>query len=314
MPERRLPPFSSLLKSREVEDPVNLYVHRPLAYGFVRLVHRTAITPNQVTLLAMLVGLVAGAMWVWGTPAAMVAGGVLLWASAILDGADGILARAKNMQSEFGRALDGSADMIVAIATVFPGFYHLWAKEQDPLELLLMVPAIGLTVLHIYLYDYYKESYLLMTRLDRRNEVMDVDEVEQRLAKLERDRAPLVWRWAVKNLLDLSRGQRTVVRLTNPAASRDGYRYVRNEETARIWREHNTGPMRLWAFVSLCPHTYIMAICGMADRLDVYLWLRLVLMNAVFVVVLLWQRRASEKTLRELTQIGAAPVPAAQAA
>ena len=309
-----LPPFSSLLKSREVEDPVNLYVHRPLAYLFVKLVHRTRITPNQVTLLAMLVGLVAGALWMWGAPGAMVAGGILLWSSAILDGADGILARAKKMQSEFGRALDGSADVIVAAATVLPGFYHVWVKHQDPLHLWLMIPSIGLTVLHIYLYDFYKESYLLMTRLDRRGEAEDVDEVAARYDRVRSEGAPWYVQQAVKMLLDLTKAQRAIIAFINPAAARDGMRFTRTEETARIYREHNMGPMRLWAFISLCPHSYLIAICGMLDRLDVYLWIRLFLMNAVFLVVILWQRRASERTLRELTDIGAAPVPSAQTA
>lgn len=309
-----LPPFSSLLKSRDVEDPVNLYVHRPLAYLFVKLVHRTRITPNQVTLLAMLVGIVAGGLWVWGTEGAMIAGGVLLWSSAILDGADGILARAKNAQSEFGRALDGSADMVVAVATVLPGFYHVWVKHQDPMHLWLMIPVTGLTVLHINLYDFFKESYLLMTRLDRRGEAEDVDEVARRYDRVRAEGAPWYVQQAVKMLLDLTRGQRTMIAFINPAAARDGLRFTRNEETARIYREHNIGPMRLWAFISLCPHSYLMAICGIADRLDVYLWIRLFLMNAVFLVVLVWQRRASERTLRELTNIGAAPAPSAQTA
>jgi phosphatidylglycerophosphate synthase len=314
MSDHRLPPFASLLKSRDVEDPVNIYVHRPLAYGFVRLVHRTPITPNQVTLLAMVVGIAAGVLFVWGAPAAMVAGGVMLWASAILDGADGILARAKNMQSELGRALDGSADVIVAIATVLPGFYHVWVQRGDPLHLWLMVPAIGGAMLHIYLYDFYKESYLHMTRLDRPPENSDVDAVAKRLERLRAERAPWYVVQAVKMLLDLTRSQRAIVAWTNPAATRDGLRFVRNAETARIYRENNIGAMRLWAFISLCPHTYLMAICAMTDRLDVYLWIRLILMNAVFLVVLLWQRRASDKTLRELSDIGAAPVPGAQIA
>lgn len=310
----RLPPFSSLLKSREVEDPVNLYLHRPLAYGFVRLTHRTSLTPNQVTFLAMVVGIVAGALWVWGTPGAMLAGGILLWASAILDGADGILARAKNMQSEFGRALDGSADVVVAVATVFPGFYHLWQQHQDPLHLAVMIPAVGCAMLHIYLYDFFKESYLRMTRLDRGGEGQDVDDVAARYEELRRDGAPLLDRIVVKMLLDLQKSQRAIIGLINPAAMRDGYRFVRNEDTARIYREHNLGPMRLWAFISLCPHSYLLAICGMADRLDIYLWIRLFLMNAVFLVVLVWQRRASQQTLEELTEIGAAPIPVPQAA
>src|SRR5687767_10616973 len=99
-----LPPFQAVLKSREVEDPVNLWVHRPLAYAFVSAVYRTSITPNQVTFMAMAVGVLAASCWVYGSPAALVAGGVLLWLSAILDGADGILARAKRMSSPAGRA------------------------------------------------------------------------------------------------------------------------------------------------------------------------------------------------------------------
>ena len=95
----RLPPFDSLLKSRDVEDPVNLWVHRPLAYAIVAGIYRTSVTPNQMTLAATLVGLAAGACWFIGTSELVVAGGALLWASSILDGADGILARAKRMQS-----------------------------------------------------------------------------------------------------------------------------------------------------------------------------------------------------------------------
>ncbi|MDH3726816.1 MAG: CDP-alcohol phosphatidyltransferase family protein, partial [Myxococcales bacterium] len=116
----RMPPFASILKSKAVEDPVNVYVERPLAYVFAWSVFRTPMTPNAVTLLAVLFGVTAGIMFVWGIPHAMVAGGILLWVSAILDGADGILARAKNLQSEFGRALDGAGDAIVAVFTVFP--------------------------------------------------------------------------------------------------------------------------------------------------------------------------------------------------
>ena len=36
-----LPPFASVLKSREVEDPVNLWLHRPIAYALVAAIYRT---------------------------------------------------------------------------------------------------------------------------------------------------------------------------------------------------------------------------------------------------------------------------------
>ncbi|MBW2403631.1 MAG: CDP-alcohol phosphatidyltransferase family protein, partial [Deltaproteobacteria bacterium] len=151
-----LPPLSSVVKSNDVEDPVNRYVHRTLAYLFVRSIFRTRITPNMITLSTVVIGFVAGCAFIWGTPTAMFVGGVCLWAAAILDGADGILARAKNLQSEFGRALDGSADTLVAVFTVFPAFYHIWVTYGNPYHLILMVPALGLTVMHLAVYDFYK--------------------------------------------------------------------------------------------------------------------------------------------------------------
>jgi len=194
----RLPPFASVLKSRDVEDPINLWFNRPLAYAFVALVYRTPITPNQITLLSIAVGAVAAGCWWHGTPAAMLWGGILLWASAILDGADGILARAKQSFSELGRALDGSADLVVAALTVVAAVQHLWQRQHSLLLLALIAPLIVLTVLEIHLYDYYKESFLLRTRLDWNGVPERIADVQERIAKLARDRAPWAYRRAMR--------------------------------------------------------------------------------------------------------------------
>ena len=75
------------------------------------------------------------------------------------------------------------------------------------------------------------------------------------------------------------------------------------------YREFNLGPLRLWTALSLAPHSYLFAISGMFDRLDLYLWGRLVLGGLLFVVTLLWQRRASERTLAALAAAGSSPLP-----
>ncbi len=300
----KLPPFRSLLKSTEVEDPVNLLVHRPLAYGFVRSIFRTRMTPNMVTFLAMVVGIVAGCMFLWGTRTAMIVGGALLWTSAILDGADGLLARAKNMHSDFGRALDGSADMVVAICTVFPAFAHLWITHRDPGQLWMMTLAVPLTLVHLWTYDFYKESYLRMTRLDRGGEGQDLAAVSRMLDDARRRGAITYFavRWVLIPFLE---AQHTVVKHMDSMALRERRTIARNPRSAAIYRKYNQGPMRIWAIVSLAPHSYLMAICAMADRLDVYLWIRVVAMNVVYLVGAIWQRRATTKTNEELAALGA---------
>lgn len=297
-----LPPFSSVLKSREVEDPVNLWFNRPLAYAFVAVVFRTPITPNQVTLLATLVGLAAAVGIALGTPDAMLWGGILLWTSAILDGADGILARAKKLQSEMGRALDGTADLVVAGAAIVAAIYHLWLKFHSFEIFVLCVATVMSSVFHIYLYDYYKESYLTLTRTEGGGRFESRTEVVERLARLKREGASWVVKLAAKLYVDLLRNQHFAVSRTNPAGLREGLVYELSPELAAIYRKHNRWPIRLWTWISLAPHTYLMAIFAMLDRFEIYLWVRLVLANGILLIALLWQRKGSSAVAPVLAQ------------
>jgi phosphatidylglycerophosphate synthase len=306
----QLPPLRSVLKSGDVEDPVNRYVHRTLAYLFVKAIFRTRITPNMITLSTVIIGFSAGCAFIWGTPTAMFAGGVGIWVAAILDGADGILARAKNLHSEFGRALDGSADSIVAVFTVFPGFYHIWVTYHNPYHLALMVPAVGLTVVHHAVYDFYKESYLRATRPGKGAEGRDADEIGE-IVEASLDKGPIV-RIAVEHILvpHLKR-QRAFLSWLDPKAWQLSKQLKADEQTADIYRNFNQGPMRLWALVSSAPHTYLMAICAMFDRLDIYLLIRVFVMNGIFLVAAIWQRHATSKTVEELAGVRAAKLSSA---
>ena len=299
-----LPPFSSVVKSNDVEDPINRYVHRTLAYLFVGSIFRTPITPNMITLSTVVIGFAAGCAFIWGTPTAMLVGGAGLWAAAILDGADGILARAKNLQSEFGRALDGSADTLVAVFTVFPAFYHIWVTHHNPYHLALMLPALGFTVVHMDVYDFFKESYLRGTRPGRGGEGHDADEIAETV-EAARSKGPII-RMAVKYALvpHLMR-QKALIHWLDPDAWRLSQLLESDEQTAAIYRKANVWPMRLWALVSSAPHSYLMAICAMFNRLDVYLFIRVFVMNGIFLVAIIWQRHATCRTIEELEGSGA---------
>jgi len=298
------PSFTQVLKSRDVEDPVNLWLHRPLAYAFCWLIHRTPITPNQITLLAVSLGLAAAACWVDGAPTSMVWGGALLWASAIMDGADGILARAKRMHSAFGRALDGSADMVVGLATVFACLYHL-VLGGTPLWLLgLAVFAFGTTVLELNLYDFYKELHLRMTRLQRGGEGDSALEVERARRSAAVRNGPWYTRFSMGVYADYSRFQERLIELSNPRALRLMSAAGRSPASAEVYRRHNQGPMRLWMAVSLAPHSYLFAIFGMLDRLDLYIVLRGTVMAVVSAFGLWGQRRASGRTFAEFRSRG----------
>jgi hypothetical protein len=292
-----MPPLSEVLKSRDVEDPVNLWVHRSLAYAFCWLVYRTPITPNQVTLLAIALGLAASACWVAGTPSAMVWGGALLWSSAIMDGADGILARAKKMQSAFGRALDGMADWIVGLSSVSAAVYHLW-QTLPPGELVgVAVPVTVVTIIQFNQYDFYKEIHVHMTRLDKRREGHSMAELESLRASQAVQASPWYTRLSMMFYADFTRTQDMLVSLTNPRAKQLLADLPRTGESAALYREYNWLTMQLWKAQSTAPHAYLFSIFGMFDRLDLYIWLRLTVLGALMVLTFVLQRRATSHTL-----------------
>ncbi len=303
-----LPPLAQIRKPVEVEDPININVNRPLAYAFVKLVYPTRITPNQITYLATLVGLTAAACWYVGTPFLMVLGGILLWTSGILDGADGELARARKTHSQFGRALDGLMDLVVALASLTAAGRHLWLSTGETSILWLTITAVLTSFLHLLSYDFYKESYLRLTN-PQSTETESVAQMNALGKTLAENHAP----WHQRALVNFLRGavhnENWFIALTNSAARREGMHYTVTPETAQVYRKHNLGPMRtLWRWLGLAPHTYLISIFGMFDRLDLYLWLRLVFVNTLFVVALVWQRQASQRTLKELQAMDAAPV------
>ncbi len=309
-----LPPLRTVLKSRDVEDPINLWFNRPLAYAFVALIYRTPITPNQVTLASILVGVVAAACWWHGTAAAMVWGGILLWASAILDGADGILARAKQSFSEIGRALDGTADLFVAALMAVAAARHLWVQYHSFWMIALIVPIAVLTSVQIHLYDYYKESFLMRTRPDWNGVPERIEDVKRRIAALEELRAPWAHRLAMRLYLHLIVGQTRVIARVDPDGSREHLTFRVTPEATAAYRKFNLGALRVWTAISLAPPSYLVAIFGMLARLDLYVWARLVAGNGLIVLALVLQRRASARTRAALDAAGLSPVPVASAA
>ncbi|HEY3816964.1 MAG TPA: CDP-alcohol phosphatidyltransferase family protein [Polyangiaceae bacterium] len=107
-------------ETRKKHDQLfNVYVMRPLAAVFVTAVHRTRVTPNQVTLLNLAVFLVAAALFValptWQGALVAVAA---LELSYCFDCADGMLARYKKLASKAGHAFDFFTDELKAVLLV----------------------------------------------------------------------------------------------------------------------------------------------------------------------------------------------------
>jgi phosphatidylglycerophosphate synthase len=156
--------FGRAIKDRVVEEPINLYWHRRLAYALLLPLRRAVwVTPLRLTLASGVVGVLAGiaayraadhdAAW-------FAASALLLLASSVVDCADGMLARLRGQSSRLGGLIDGVTDAIVGLAATI-GLAHALATRLPAQPVWPVAAAIlASVVVHVALYDHYKERYL----------------------------------------------------------------------------------------------------------------------------------------------------------
>lgn len=92
---------------------VDRYLHRRVSRRISRRLVRTGVTPNQVSLASLAIGL--GAVWCFwdATPASALLGVALYALASILDHADGEIARLTFQESRVGAYLDWTIDTII---------------------------------------------------------------------------------------------------------------------------------------------------------------------------------------------------------
>ena len=107
---------------------VDRYLNRKLSPWFSRWFVRMPLTPNQVTLIAWAIGLLAALCFAHGSWVSGVLGALLLQWSSVIDCCDGEVARLKFLESTSGYYLDITCDNIVHV-TVFVGI--AWSGYQE---------------------------------------------------------------------------------------------------------------------------------------------------------------------------------------
>jgi phosphatidylglycerophosphate synthase len=107
---------------------VDRYLNRKLSPWFSRWFVRMPLTPNQVTLIAWAIGLLAALCFAHGSWVSGVLGALLLQWSSVIDCCDGEVARLKFLESTSGYYLDITCDNIVHVA-VFVGI--AWSGYQE---------------------------------------------------------------------------------------------------------------------------------------------------------------------------------------
>ena len=134
--------FDSLRKP--TDGFISRHLERHLSLAVTRVLMRTSVTPNVVTLAVICIGMVAAFLFAQLGYGPKVLGALVFWCASFLDGCDGELARLKFLESRLGGWLDLWADNLVHIM-VFMGIgIGLWRDSRDAQWILLgIIAALG---------------------------------------------------------------------------------------------------------------------------------------------------------------------------
>lgn len=94
-------------KKQYHESFIFRFIYRFFSVRITRYLVRTRLTPNQITIISFLMGLLAAFLFSFGSPLYLRIGAISLFLCLILDCVDGEVARLKHMESKFGEFLDG---------------------------------------------------------------------------------------------------------------------------------------------------------------------------------------------------------------
>jgi len=296
--------YRASLKPLEVEEPIDVYVHRPLAYLLARACFHLPVSPDAITALSIVFGIASAVTLLGSFPYHLQLGGLLLFASAVLDCADGQLARMRGTSSMFGRMLDGTADLFTVGAAAPATVVVIWRGLDQPLWVKGVV--VGLCVLtmvtssfHTTMFDHYKNVFLRFT-----GPFQEGEDYEAARARYQaKTTFSFVERVAYPIYLFYLKNQRDYVLKFDPYTSARLTLFPPYDAgRAAVYRKANARAMAWWRTVfGFGSMVFGLALFNALGHPEYYLVYRLVILNAIFYLYLRpQQRRASHDAFEKM--------------
>ncbi|HEX4046250.1 MAG TPA: CDP-alcohol phosphatidyltransferase family protein [Elusimicrobiota bacterium] len=114
---------------------------RHISLAVSRRLLDTGTTPNTMTVLSTVIGLIGAAFFLGADRASYIPGALLVWLHSVLDGCDGELARVRFQESAFGSDLDFWGDNLVHLALFSCLGYGFWRTGNGAHTLVLAAVA-----------------------------------------------------------------------------------------------------------------------------------------------------------------------------
>jgi len=300
--------FLRSLKPIETEEPLDLLVNRPLAFLLALVLRPLPITPNMVTVVAMVVGVTSGYFFAQGSRDTALLGTLFLMIANVLDCTDGQLARLRGTSSRLGKTLDGLADMVVYVA-IFVGVVLANVQRSDAAAWWWSYAVLaGVSVIiHIIFFDYFKNELIFYAIPSYHEKLEPISRLRAQRAALDSSLQGRLHRLLLSLYIGFYIVERALTSLAQPKGYRGYLEWYQGEsgvapalkERFRAdYRRHNRLLVRCWTLIGSTGHLTVFLIAGLCNRLDLVFWVICVPFNLWTVLIAALQRLSLAHQLR----------------
>jgi CDP-alcohol phosphatidyltransferase len=264
-------------KGRAVEEWADLHFFRPIGARIARALEPTRVSADDVTMVAILIGLVAGHLFYYESARLNALGLALFIISDIFDSADGQLARLRGTSTRRGRILDGIGDN-VRFANLYAHLLARLVVAGGGWYAVALVAVAGLS--HSFqsaAIDFIRNAYLFV--VDAKGELDLPEDLEpDRSAGLFYRIAQWIHRGYVTRQAQILPRSARLIRALRLVAISSAFR----EDYAE--RQRALLPQCAWLGQNL--RFLVVGIACIAGHPGAYLWIEITLLNVVLVTLL----------------------------
>jgi hypothetical protein len=288
----------------EVEEVFDLIIYRPLAFLFVKATYSTNLTPDMVSVAALLIGCSAGVLFGFGEFTFLCIGAILYFTSNVLDCADGQIARLKRNGTKVGRIVDGFVDYIVSIF-VFVGIgigltrqFHnhellLWGNsvlQWPPVTYIWVLSILGgiSSAAQAFYFDFYRNKFLEIVYGKATNIIEEIKEYEQESQRLKEDElsSHIFQRFLIGIYLKYS-----ALQLKIQQDHEENHAGVK--PNPKVYYANNRILLRLWSYVGSTTHITLCVVCALLNNMEAFLIICILPLNLLMIVLFLVQKRVN---------------------
>ncbi|MGB9696329.1 MAG: CDP-alcohol phosphatidyltransferase family protein [Ignavibacteria bacterium] len=267
--------YKASLKGYDVEEILDLLIYRPISFIIVKLIYKFKVTPNQISLLSMFLGIAAGVLFAFDF---YLYGAITLFVSNVFDCVDGQLARLKHNGTKIGRIIDGAIDYVTG-ASVFMGVgISLAVNSGDYFITWVIVILAALSrIFQNFFFDYYRNEYLSYVYNKVANLEDEIQEFRGEKKRLESEKGKVFEKLLIDIYIKYSKLQRK--------SNNHKVLTISPEEYKRT----NRFILRLWSWLGSTTHLTLIIIFAIVQHIEIYLIATIVVGNFFMLVFLAYQ-------------------------